>query len=952
MNETWLVENKYEIVSKIKQGGFGIVYVGFDQTFQRPIAIKAVEPNLLNEAKYVDMFLEEAKNAAKLNHNNIVHVYDLVKKDEGQYYIIMEYINGIDLGQLLKKAREKNTTIPINIGIFIIKEICKALEYAHNKRDLITNQHLNLVHQDISPSNIMISHEGQVKLIDFGIAKLKFYKNNKSRDRQYVGKLPYLSPEQLNGGLVNKLTDIFSLGSVFYEILMNERLFNQETNDEIVDAIRRVKLDTKRLEKNQIPPQIIQILTKMLQKDPANRYQGANGIYLDLVEYLMEHIRTVELSNEFADYMKKNFSELVSDISIEKSKRNNVYVRSDEVAPQDIEIEEVKNEEILVDEQIENPIPDEPGTPEEDEQPILAEITPVTSEIEDLVDEPTNSASDSFVDDIELNAWDNLNLLNSSLQDRQDVVADDSKEDIFTETELDNISKVLGRREAPATRDQDLDKEDVPENDEVTKPETPLTPETSPMITLPDDYGQGEDNEKTVIDVIRLSAKSRRKSLLTIMAGAVLSLLVLLVLMVMFKWTDLGVAMYDRIFPPAIKIYSSPQGAEVLLDGKKVTGNTPLTISKISPGVHQLKLIYSGYTPLIRSIQVPSSGKIEVSGETSRKGYEPYLFRFKSSIELKSDPPGAVVLLNGIELKQRTPTSIDWENGLPLTISMKQDQFIDIGEISLDLVNDQAHIEDNRLWSVQRTSNEHSHYLIEGYFKKFIPVSSVPEEAWIYLDDIKEPVGKTGIVKSLPLSIGSHDISFVKENFNTMKLKVDVNEKGPASVFAVLTRNVRFFAKDVTDPEDNEIGATITSLTRDGNTSYLDHQTPCVIPIAPYDYNALVQKNGYKDTNVFINSTTREVIVRMEPVSANVEVFVFEGTTDLPMQGAQIYFRRIDQHSAQEILFGVTDDYGRCKNNIEYGDYVFRVIKDGYVESSTTFDTNEGKRLEFQLTNQ
>jgi len=945
MNETWLVENKYEIISKIKQGGFGVVYYGFDQTFQRPVAIKAVEPGLLNEARYVDMFLEEAKNAAKLNHNNIVHVYDLVKKDEGQYYIIMEYINGVDLGRLIRIAKEKNVRIPANIGIFIIKEICKALEYAHNKRDLITNQHLNLVHQDISPSNIMVSFDGHVKLIDFGIAKLKFYKNKKSKDKTYVGKLPYLSPEQLNGGIVNKLTDLFSLGSVFYEVMIGERLFNQETNDDIIESIRKAKIDTKTLEKGEIPEEIIQVLTKMLQKDPGSRYQGANGIYLDLVEYLMENVRTVELSNEFADFIHKNFPDLLKESSVNAGRRSTIYARSDEISGDEMLSSVIEDDDISNVETVDKIDSDEKSSEVGDEDQNRNE-----SDSNGDLKKDNGTKDNSLIDDIALDEFDKLNI-DKQVIEKEDGSNGDTKEDELNESELKKIKSVLEEEIKPSFEYKDIDDTVVDEKESNQKNNTAIemTSTFKPKTMMPEDYSQVEDDEKTVIDVIRLSAKARRRPILFVTGGLLMTFIILMALNIYFQWTDYGARIYDRIFPPAIKIYSSPQGARVYLDGEELGSATPLTIHKIVPGVHQLKLTYAGYPELIRSIMVPSSGMIKVDGEKSRKGYEPYLFRFKSQIELQSDPIGAVVMVNGVELKQKTPSSIEWEVGIPLSISMKLNQFNKLDNITLDLENDKVQIEDNRLWNVQRVSDDHSRYLIEGYFKKFIKVSSVPNDALIYLDDFEEPVGKTGSMNTIPLSMGSHEILFVKDGYNSKRINLRVSEDGPKSIYTALTRNVRFFAKDITDPEDNEIGAIITSISRKGKTRYFDYQTPCEVPLEPYNYKATLKKNGYKETTVFVSPAAREVIVRMEPVNANLEVFVIDALTGLPLSDAHVSFRGIDETSAHEIIFGVSNDFGRCKNNINPGDYVFRVKREGYFEKSTTFNTNDGKRLEFKL---
>ncbi|MDZ7264679.1 MAG: protein kinase, partial [candidate division KSB1 bacterium] len=301
------IQNKYEIVSKIKQGGFGIVYYGYDHVFDKPVAIKAIEPSLLREAKYVDLFLEEAKNAGKLSHNNIVHIYNLVRDDDGQFFIIMEYINGLDLGKVLRQCRRQGILLPQELSIFIIKEICKALEYAHNKRDLITEKPLKLVHLDISPSNIMISFSGQVKLIDFGLAKIRF-QNNRPNELVLSGKLPYMAPEQLNGGAIDRRTDLFSLGTLFYEMLTGTRMFPLTDPEETVELIKRARMDTALLEQHGVPETIQRILLKMTQRDPEQRYHGANGVYLDLVECLMTTAHSVELSEELSDFLRTLFN--------------------------------------------------------------------------------------------------------------------------------------------------------------------------------------------------------------------------------------------------------------------------------------------------------------------------------------------------------------------------------------------------------------------------------------------------------------------------------------------------------------------------------------------------------------------------------------------------------------------------------------------------------------------
>ena len=175
------LEEKYRIVRKIKKGGFGIVYYGVHRKLNKPVAIKEISPTLLNEPKYLGMFQEEALNVAKLSHPNIVHIYDFLKTEDGHFFIIMEYIDGIDLAKILRHARKQASRIPYQLAVYIASEICKAVHYAHERHDPITNRNLNLVHQDISPSNIMISRLGEVKLIDFGIASVRRHQRQQEK---------------------------------------------------------------------------------------------------------------------------------------------------------------------------------------------------------------------------------------------------------------------------------------------------------------------------------------------------------------------------------------------------------------------------------------------------------------------------------------------------------------------------------------------------------------------------------------------------------------------------------------------------------------------------------------------------------------------------------------------------------------------------------------------------
>lgn len=857
MEETWIIEDKYEVISKIKQGGFGIVYYGFDRKFEKPVAIKAIEPTLLQEAKYIDMFLKEAKNAAKLNHNNIVHIYDLIKTDDGQFYIIMEYIDGVDLGYLLKKCKAKGLKVPLELGIYIIKEICKALEYAHNKIDLITNEPLHLVHQDVSPSNIMISVNGNVKLIDFGIAKIKFYQNGDQRNLVLAGKLPYMSPEQLNGSTIDKRSDLFSLGSVLYEVLTGNRLFQFDDNEKTFNAVKKGHFNGNLLNQQEIPEPMKKILIKALQKETTDRYQGANRIYIDLVEFLMTLSQSVELSKELGEFVKNLFSD--------DSDGKNKITEHDSINEEEKTTKEFSSEDVTSNE-IDFSIVE--TTPENEQ------VVNETS-IESTIDEETNEC----------------------------IEEESTPAPVFEEKRLPAFS--------PSNNDEE----------------------------------ESEDDIKTVIDVIRLSAKSQKKPLIFGSIGVTVAVVIFMIFNVSFGWTGFGKRIYNYLFPPAIKIYSTPQGAEVYIDDKLVDGKTPVTIPKIAPGVHKLALSYPGFPVLTRSFQVPSKGAIKVAGEKTRKGYEPYLFRFKTKIELNSDPVGATVHINNITYKQKTPTTIEWECGIPLTIKMSKPKFRELTGFSLNTLNETVEIEDRRLWNFTKIKTK---YIVEGLFKKFVKISSVPSNVNFYLDGSPKPTGKTGSAQTIALSVGKHDILFTKSGFNSKRISVKVDENGPESIFAMLTRNVWVYAKDMADAKDNDIGATITRIYRKGKSFSREDKTPCQIALPPIKHRILVRKEGFKDAVVAVSPSAKVVVVRMEPDIVIIDVTVVDALTNLPLKDAQISYS--STNNGEEVYFGFTDKHGKCINKINPGQYTFKVKKFRYFEKSAKINTYGGKSsLKFKL---
>ncbi len=277
---------QYILMEHIATGGMAEVFkarmMGMEG-FQKTVAIKRILPHLTDNDEFVTMFIDEAKLAAQLNHNNIIHIYDL-GKIKGSYYIAMEYIDGWDLRSVLQKCRDKGITVPIPLSLFTASLLAGALDYAHRKRDF-ENRDLGLVHRDVSPQNVLISKEGEIKLCDFGIAKAAS-KASHTRAGALKGKLQYMSPEQAWGKEIDHRSDIFSLGLVLYEMLTGKRVFAGDSEMSVLEQVRNPQVPPPSTVNPEIPPKVDEIVLKALEGDPDKRYQSARELQRDINKVL------------------------------------------------------------------------------------------------------------------------------------------------------------------------------------------------------------------------------------------------------------------------------------------------------------------------------------------------------------------------------------------------------------------------------------------------------------------------------------------------------------------------------------------------------------------------------------------------------------------------------------------------------------------------------------------
>jgi tetratricopeptide (TPR) repeat protein/tRNA A-37 threonylcarbamoyl transferase component Bud32 len=301
---------KYLILDKIATGGMAELFrakITSVEGFEKLVAIKKILPNLTQDSNLVDMFIDEAKLAAMLTHQNIVQIYDLGSM-EGAYFIAMEYIHGKDLRVVSNKSKEKGLPLPLEYAIYITSRICSGLDYSHNLKDFQGNP-LKLIHRDISPQNILVTYEGDVKIVDFGIAKAA-RKTADTREGLIKGKVAYMSPEQAAGKTIDHRSDIFSTGILLYEMITGVRMFEGD-DVKILDKVRKADFQKAETIVSDLPAEVSDILRQALAKAPSRRYKSCVAMLAHLEDCLSSF--TVRPRAEgLSHYMKALFAEEIA----------------------------------------------------------------------------------------------------------------------------------------------------------------------------------------------------------------------------------------------------------------------------------------------------------------------------------------------------------------------------------------------------------------------------------------------------------------------------------------------------------------------------------------------------------------------------------------------------------------------------------------------------------------
>ena len=293
MTEAHHPQQRYRVLERLNSGGMAEVFIAESagiEGFKKQVAIKRVLPHLSEKKRFIAMFLDEARLSAHLSHSNVVQVFDIGVGDNA-YFIVMEYVDGADLKGVIEYMRQNGRAFPVEAAVYIVAKMCEGLSYAHELKGT-DGTPLRIVHRDVSPPNVLITKYGEIKIVDFGLAKATS-QLAKSEAGIIKGKFSYLAPEAALGGEVDHRADVFAVGIILWEILAGRRLFLGESDFQTVKLVQQAAVPPLSKFHRDVPPELESIVARALAQDPDRRYQTARDLARDLTGFLFRFGRPV-----------------------------------------------------------------------------------------------------------------------------------------------------------------------------------------------------------------------------------------------------------------------------------------------------------------------------------------------------------------------------------------------------------------------------------------------------------------------------------------------------------------------------------------------------------------------------------------------------------------------------------------------------------------------------------
>ncbi len=633
----------YQLIKRIAYGGMAEIHLAKATGiggFEKLLALKVIHPKYSEDQEFIDMLIDEAKIAVQLSHVNIAQIFDLGKIDS-TYYIAMEFIDGKDLYQLLVKCSELDIDIPFEIIAFLALETAAGLQYAHTKADNY-GRALNLIHRDISPQNVLVSYDGEVKIVDFGIAKAT-HRSRETESGVIKGKFFYMSPEQAWGDDIDARTDIFSTGICLYEMITGEMLYNEEKALVLLDKVRKAEIPPMRRRRPDLPPQLEQVVLRALSRDRQHRYQSAGQLQGALSAFLYSNWPNFH-RGMVKDFMRQVFGD----------QRFVLPMPEPEPEPEP-ELKVVETPIAKPTQELDALMGVKDFNPAEGHS-VIFDLGAAGIEVDDFAEDDRTVAGpflsqDGYQDDEEERTiteavWAAAEQTEVEDEDRTAVVDMSAVEQaLAAEESLEQPTNFYSRNgEVPAGR---LNKPAQPSAGPTVEQPAPIpAPRAAgPAPTVPP-TPQRAPNRAAEGGRPTLSSPARAQpALAKVLSPTGITLLALLALLTYAGFTFLpGLLAEEKPVLAALVINSVPQGAKVVLDGTDTGEATPARIEQMQPGAsHDIRLEKKGYETHSESITL-SPEELRGGGEIKRRIF---LKKAKGKLKVKSTPPGAEVFVDG-----------------------------------------------------------------------------------------------------------------------------------------------------------------------------------------------------------------------------------------------------------------------------------------------------------------
>jgi eukaryotic-like serine/threonine-protein kinase len=653
---------KYFLLERINVGGMAEVFrakaVGVEG-FERVVAVKRILPSIAEDQDFITMFIDEAKIAVQLTHANIAQIFDLGRVDDS-YFIALEYVHGKDLRAIFNRARSRAAPVPIQLACYAIMKVCEGLDYAHNKRDA-AGDFLHLVHRDVSPQNILVSYEGEVKIIDFGIAKAAG-KAGTTQAGILKGKFGYMSPEQAHGLEIDRQSDVFAVGICLYELLTGERAFLGDTDFATLENVRNVSITPPRVHNPAIPEPLESIVLKALSHDRQQRHATAQQLKQELFGFLRSSGVPFD-RRELSAYMHREFA----DEFARDSARSQEYESSaaaddddddeaglavfDDIATQQADIEFLARSARRADPKHKITLHGLPGLGETTPTPgpLPAGMTPRPPKPISIP--PRSMPPISMPPRV---------MPPRSLPPRSLPPRLPSAE--FLAPEYSGLPTRDARVVTPpqgGTPDLDWDEEELSTQiydppEERSGPEVDLQPPTSPQPRMaPPEWLQSATPAATVRS--RSGPRSTWGTKTSLALSRARPAHERMLVLVAVAVGTLGIAGFLWFFhAPAsgvVQVATTPADATVAVDGRPVSGSSPFVIRGLTTGAaHTIVVEKQGYKLW--------SSQFEARPEESLRLPDVVLEPVESGFALDSVPSGAHVSVDGQQLDQTTPVRV------------------------------------------------------------------------------------------------------------------------------------------------------------------------------------------------------------------------------------------------------------------------------------------------------